>query len=55
MQSRSAKTDYVAQFPAIAAALAELPETCVLDGELVTPDENGAHVRAERAAAPRRG
>lgn len=41
MTSRSAKTDWTEQFPAIAKALARLPFDVVLDGEIVTPDENG--------------
>ena len=41
MQSRSAKTDWTQQFPAIAEALERLPFDVVLDGEIVTPDENG--------------
>jgi len=40
MQSRSSKTEWKVQFPAIARALAELPD-CVIDGEIVTPDEAG--------------
>ena len=40
MQSRSGKSDYAEQFPAIAAALAGLPD-CVIDGELVVLDDNG--------------
>jgi len=41
MQSRSSLTDWTQQFPGIAAALARLPFDAVLDGEIVTPDENG--------------
>jgi len=40
MQSRSSKTEWKVQFPAIAEALAELPN-CTIDGEIVTPDEAG--------------
>lgn len=42
MASRSDKTDYTAQFPHIAAALAELPD-CVIDGELVAFEADGTH------------
>jgi len=41
MTSRSAKTDWTQQFPAIMEALERLPFDVVLDGEIVTPDENG--------------
>jgi bifunctional non-homologous end joining protein LigD len=40
MQSRSGKSDYAAEFPRVAAALAGLPD-CVIDGELVVLDANG--------------
>jgi len=41
MRSRSAKTDWRGQFPEIVRALARLPFDVVLDGEIVTPDDNG--------------
>jgi bifunctional non-homologous end joining protein LigD len=40
IRSRSAKTDYAEQYPAIAAELAALPD-CVLDGELIAIDAEG--------------
>jgi len=41
MQSRSGRSEYVGQFPTIAAALAEFPD-CILDGELIVTDATGA-------------
>lgn len=40
MQSRSGRSEYVEQFPKVAAALAGLPD-CVLDGELIVMGADG--------------
>jgi bifunctional non-homologous end joining protein LigD len=42
MASRSDKTNYTTQFPAIADALRDLPD-CVIDGELVAFEADGTH------------
>lgn len=41
MQSRSGRSEYVEQFPRIAAALSVFPD-CILDGELIVTDASGA-------------
>ena len=48
LQSRGFGTQYTEQFPAIVAELATLPR-CILDGELVVLDENGASSFANSA------